>query len=362
MILKIDSNGNTIWSTSSSSSINDFHSFNKIKLINNELYIVGSYKSNNADHIKVMRIDTSGSIIYAIDHPLTGGASSLHIDNVGNFYVGGKSQYKLTKFNSNGSFAWSDSLITNLPPNTFVDEVRSITSDTILNIYITGKHYGPGYNLPGYTNADIVTMKYSPSGNRIWSRRYECFGFNTVDIGNDVAIDKDLNVYAAGLSQLNIFSSYDFIVVKYDANGNQTGTIRYDNFFDEQDIINSILVVDSNNIYVSGQSFDPATAYATTTQKYGNVLPTGGFEIKNSTLQLVAFPNPFSNSTYIKFPNLEKLEFTFQLYDYSGKDIVTHITSSDKIELSGNNLTSGFYTFTLISNNKFYSGKILKNN
>ena len=80
-----------------------------------------------------------------------------HIDKLGNFYFGALGAYKTTKINANGNLAWIDSVGTNLPFNVTGDEVRALTVDSLQNVYTTGRHYGPNYNVPNNTNCDVVS-------------------------------------------------------------------------------------------------------------------------------------------------------------------------------------------------------------
>jgi len=227
--------------------------------------------------------------------------------------------------------------------------------DSLQNVYVTGRHYGDDFNGPTYSNADIMTVKYNSGGSQLWSKRYEYLGNNAADITNTITLDKNLNVYVAGESQKTVAgTNYDYIVVKYSNNGNEIGTIRYNDTTNGNAFITSIIVDDSSNIYVTG-----SVSSSITTQKYSSVSGVGIFELNDKQISINAFPNPFTNITSIYFPNSDNATFDFQLSDFSGKIILKQKTKSDKIEVSAD-LTPGLYMFTLFSDKRGYNGKIIK--
>ncbi len=357
---KINSGGNTIWTHIYGTDTLASYVGEKIKIVNNEIVILGWYVANAISRYVAVKLDTSGAVLLSNEGEITKGMSSYFIDNLGNFYFGAWVAFKITKINSDGTLAWSDATPTNLPSNTSGDEVRAIIVDSLQNVYITGRHYGDDYGGPTYSNADILTVKYSADGNKLWSKRYEYLSNNAADIANDITLDYDLNVYVAGQSQRTVAGTdYDYVVVKYDLNGNEKGTIRYNDSANGDDVITSIVVADSSNIYVTGVTFDNILS-STTTQKYGTVSGVGIFDINLIPMSLIAFPNPFSNTASIHFPNTDNDVFNFQLFDNSGKIILNQQTKDDKVEISADNLPEGLYTFILLSDRKNYNGKIIK--
>jgi len=71
------------------------------------------------------------------------------------------------------------------------------------------------------------------------------------------------------------------------------------------------------------------------------------------------FPNPFSESTTLKFSNPEGFEYKLSITDLSGKlcRIVDNITTSEYL-LEKENLKQGFY-FVELTGPKIYRGKIV---
>ena len=353
---KIDSLGNTVWTRFFGTDTLAQYNGEKIKIINNEIRILASYQSENPFFV-VLKYDTSGTLLFSNEVPVARPVGCFYLDDFNNSYLGfgGWERFKIIKANSIGNIVWSKTIPTNMPSNWTGDEARAIIVDSLQNVYVTGRHYGDDFNGPTYSNADIMTVKYNSGGSQLWSKRYEYLGNNAADITNTITLDKNLNVYVAGESQKTVAgTNYDYIVVKYSNNGNEIGTIRYNDTTNGNAFITSIIVDDSSNIYVTG-----SVSSSITTQKYSSVSGVGIFELNDKQISINAFPNPFTNITSIYFPNSDNATFDFQLSDFSGKIILKQKTKSDKIEVSAD-LTPGLYMFTLFSDKRGYNGKIIK--
>jgi hypothetical protein len=106
------------------------------------------------------------------------------------------------------------------------------------------------------------------------------------------------------------------------------------------------------------------------TDKYDNYIE-GVFEItvndvseptgyqQNSTQPIMVYPNPFSHSTTLLFPNAEKKEYRLMIMDLSGKVVrsVDRITTSS-ITLNRETLEKGLYLIELRGEHT-YRGRIV---
>jgi hypothetical protein len=140
------------------------------------------------------------------------------------------------------------------------DFARALTIDTKGNIYVTGQTDS------SLSFIDMVTLKYSPGGTLRWKRRY------TSDVGNEdipyaIAVDPNGNVYIGGTS-LSTTSFYDFVIIKYDSNGVEQWTTRYDGPDSDVDLLTSMKVDLAGNVYVAGASFNLNSSYDFITIKY----------------------------------------------------------------------------------------------
>ncbi|WP_207512659.1 SBBP repeat-containing protein [Longitalea luteola] len=180
-------------------------------------------------------------------------ASAIAVDAKGNVYITGTSDgggtrddYTTVKYDKYGDTKWVRRY--NGPGNSN-DQATAIAVDENGNVYVTGLSFG---NSPDY-----ATIKYDNSGNTIWIKRYNGPG-NTSDQATAIAVDIQGNVYITGHSQ-GSGSESDYATIKYDANGNEQWTARYngpDNYLDEA----NALALDANgNVYVTGGSWGGGT-------------------------------------------------------------------------------------------------------
>jgi uncharacterized delta-60 repeat protein len=191
-------------------------------------------------------------------------AYDLAIDGAGNVYVTGISinedtsaDYVTVKYDTNGNRLW---VATYNGTENSDDTVSALKVDSSGNVYVTGTSYG------GTTNYDYATVKYGTGGNQIWAVRYNGPG-NDDDGAQDLAVDNGGNVYVTGYSY-DSNTNYDYATVKYDHNGNQLWTARYNGPGNSGDYAYALVVDNSGNVYVTGISFDDNTANDYATVKY----------------------------------------------------------------------------------------------
>jgi len=141
----------------------------------------------------------------------------------------------VSKFDSSGNFIWAIS-IGSLGP----EEIFSIASDSIGNIYVTGYFYAgfpvdfdpsPGFfYLNSNGDKDVFILKLDSFGNFCWAKS---FGSNGYDVGKSIVIDDAGNViisgnysdtvdFDPGPGTFDLVSNdiSDMFVVKFDSFGN----------------------------------------------------------------------------------------------------------------------------------------------
>lgn len=72
------------------------------------------------------------------------------------------------------------------------DEVKYIRLDSNQDVIVTGRSNG------GTTMADVVTRKYDPSGNLLWSHTYNNSDYNRIDVPLDMELTSNGNVVIVG--------------------------------------------------------------------------------------------------------------------------------------------------------------------
>src|SRR4030095_11199778 len=128
------------------------------------------------------------------------------------------------------------------------------------NVYVTGVSWGSG------TNNDYATVKYNSSGIQQWVSRYNGPG-NNYDAANSLVLDGAGNVYVTGDSY---GEASDYATIKYNSEGVQQWTSRYNGPGDSSDYATSLSVDGSGNVYVTGESQGEGTKYDYATVKYNS--------------------------------------------------------------------------------------------
>ncbi len=140
------------------------------------------------------------------------------------------------------------------------DDARDIVVDDSGNIYVTGDSYD------SLTDADYATIKYYPNGDTAWLRRYNGSG-NGFDLAYAMAIDGSNNVYVTGES-FDSVTHWNYTTIKYYPNGDTAWVRTYNGPGNFDDYARATAIDASNNIYVTGCSYGMGTSYDYATIKY----------------------------------------------------------------------------------------------
>ena len=109
------------------------------------------------------------------------------------------------------------------------------------NVYVTGG--GIDYNL---------TIKYDAVGHRLWAKKY-----SGLDWPAKIAVDKAGNAYVAGAGWATVsYINDDYVLVKYDTNGNRQWVRKYDGPAHSYDEAEAVETDADGNIFVTGTSYD----------------------------------------------------------------------------------------------------------
>lgn len=131
-------------------------------------------------------------------------------------------------------------------------------------------------------NADLIISKLDKFGNIIWTNTYNG-NSNSTDFGTAVCIDQDNNVIVAGAT-FNTLSNYDFVIIKYDTDGNLIWTQTFNGSGNNYDVPTAVTTDINNNIFVIGASMGGTslTDYLTLKLDYsGNVIWNSSYNYAN---------------------------------------------------------------------------------
>ncbi|PIZ16104.1 hypothetical protein COY52_08035, partial [Candidatus Desantisbacteria bacterium CG_4_10_14_0_8_um_filter_48_22] len=118
------------------------------------------------------------------------------------------------------------------------EEGHAVATDGSNNIIVTGRSRIPDHW------ADFFTIKYDPNGNEMWTKRYDG-GSDRLDEGNGVGIDGSDNIIVTGRSY-----PYDYLTIKYNSDGELSWIQRYDS--GGQDTARGVDIDSKDNIVVTG--------------------------------------------------------------------------------------------------------------
>ena len=277
-----------------------------------------------------IKYDSSGNQLWIRKLSYSYKYPSIATDKSSNIYVTG--DFGIIKYNSDGDSIWVRSTNT----------AQSIAADDSGNVIVSGSKYISGLN-------KIITEKYNSSGNQIWSVESN-LGYYLASM----CVDKKGNTFLAGAGQ-NI-NYYDYYIIEYDKNGNQIWSTLYNDPADSGSIPSKILTDNSDNVYITGESFGIGTGYDFLTLKYSLITKTSNFasSIPDKFSLEQNYPNPFNPTTIIRYSLIENGLVKLKLYDVLGNEIATlineqQITGKYDYQLSTINyqLSSGIYYYKL---------------
>ena len=183
--------------------------------------------------------------------------------------AGGNGDAFLTKYNANGSYAWTKTFDT----TDGYAYGNSVTTDANGNVYLTGYFSGTvvfdgaggsDSQTAAGSNGDAFLTKYNANGSYAWTKTFDTT--NGYAGGCSVVADTDGNVYQAGYfsgtvifdgtggsdSQTDAGGNGDAFLTKYNTNGSYAWTKTFDTT-DGYAYGNSVTTDTDGNIYLVGQ-------------------------------------------------------------------------------------------------------------
>ncbi len=273
--LKYYSNGDSAWASRYNGPGNGFDAGDALAVDGSgNAYVTGpSYGSGTDWDYATIKYDPNGGAVWVsrFDGPANSYDQpwAIAVDDSGNVYITGGStgsgtsvDYATIKYNPSGDTAWVRRY--NGLGNAG-DYAHSIIVDGSGNVYVTGQSYGSG------TDWDFATIKYDPDGDTVWIRRYNGSG-NSGDVAWAVEVDVAGNVYVTGWSS-GSGTGNDYATIKYNSNGDNVWVSRYNGPGNGEDTSFAIAVDGSGNVYVTGPSYGSGTDADYATIKYIQPIP-----------------------------------------------------------------------------------------
>lgn len=211
--------GLPLWlrSVSRSNSPENLESVYELAAAGNSVYVCGqTHGGTSGLDATVARIDTAGNLVWRRDYPASGTASeglralaigSNRLVAVGYTTASGSNDALVLSYTLNGDLEWARTFN---GPGAGFDHANDVAMDGAGNAFVTGIGSGS-------TGSDLMTLKYSPSGSRLWARLHDG---GSADAGYWAALDGAGNVLVGGFTSGGS-SSYQLTVIKYGTSGEQ---------------------------------------------------------------------------------------------------------------------------------------------
>jgi uncharacterized delta-60 repeat protein len=127
-------------------------------------------------------------------------------------------------------------------PGNYVDATTALAVDSQDNVVVTGYSTKDSF--------DYCTIKYSPTGEQLWVQRYDGTGHSS-DYPTAITVDSQDNIIVSGYSQSE-GSGDDFVTIKYSPSGQQLWTKQYNGIGNGGDCPMAIGVDAKGSVYVAG--------------------------------------------------------------------------------------------------------------
>lgn len=138
------------------------------------------------------------------------------------------------------------------------DNTYHMDGKTKLAVDAQGNTYVTGASATDDTAQDFLTVKYSPTGARLWFRRWNNPKVNFHDQPSDIRVDSQGNVIVVGTtwndvnSGPNTGTEFDIVVLKYSPGGQLLWQKQWDDPIHFQDFGNAVRIDSKDNVIVMG--------------------------------------------------------------------------------------------------------------
>ncbi len=244
--IKYDASGNTLWIRTYISGNDDTAAGVAVDSSGN-VYVAGDSCSDTYCSALIIKYNASGNAVWTKTYRGSYGArgDGIALDSSGNIYVSGAYRsnaetdpdYLTLKYNSNGYLIWARTY-----NGGYFDFATDIAVDSSSNVYVTGESYNGSDN-------DILTIKYTSSGSLVWTAVYNSTGW---DYGEGIAADQSGNVYVTGGSSSG-GGTDGYLTIKYSSSGAQLWSRTFTEFY-ANSRSHAVAVSNDNLVYVAGES------------------------------------------------------------------------------------------------------------
>jgi hypothetical protein len=266
-----------------------------------------------------------------------------------------KEGFLLTRLSSNGTILWSKvySPVSWDFHNYYVGEMIELADGSIVI----------GANSINFATAPAnpYVFKISSAGNLIWSSGFYN-SFNTWDNWSLIEAQGGSFIFAGDVDWDTTGQYEDFNMLLIDSLG-QTSCVTTTSDLTSQ----SISLTETSGFNVSINAVSNTSTISSTQIVISDTLlcgtPLSLSEIRDRG-EVIAFPNPFSNSLEIRLPAEFTENYQIDIYNQSGQRVRCINNAANPIQISGSGLPSGLYFYMIREMSKDITpitGKLIKN-
>lgn len=257
-ILRYDINGVEEWLFTYDGGYNELGTLPSA--VNNNEVIIGitSNMIGFDENIQIIKLDNSGNPIWSTIHEgdayandtgseliLDSDKNQIIIGSTNGFQANDLEDYAIVKMDTLGNQLWE---YIYKHSEGGKDIAVSAVTDAFNNVYVTGYTE----ELTGGGDFNITTIKLSPNGNFLWSKTYAAAAGGD-DKPCAIEIDLQGNILVAGSGVET--STFDFLLLKYDPNGNLIANHSYNHpTYGLADFAYDLAVDSNNNYYLTGST------------------------------------------------------------------------------------------------------------
>ncbi len=391
-IVKMNNDGDVLWAKGIGGS-DDEYGISVITDLNDNIYFTGRYKSstltfgdftisnNGMRDFYIGKINSAGEYIWVKGF---GGSShdyciSITTDLTGNVYLTGGFESStmilgdftlssidtfdifIAKMNSSGEYLWAESYSADSS-----DFGKSVTTDNVGNVYLTGDFMSPTLTLGDYTltnfgNNNIFIAKYGDTPVPV-----ELTSFSAELLGSHVILSwqtaTEVNNYGFEVERcvLKEINNDQWEILGFVQGHGNSNSPKYYEYTDEN-ILAEQLEYRLKQIDTDGTFkyyYKTAKVDARSITDFEEIILPTEFVLNQN------YPNPFNPITELTYSIPKKEHVQIKIFDLLGNEIITLVNeqkqSGDyKVEFNATYLSSGIYLCKIISGNYIETKKMV---